>query len=79
MIRIEPAKNRVQWTDDEGTHHVGRELLDDAGCRIHDMQCDAMVAVQLDYDGGLWFVDENVLRPYPDAPIPEPVNQGAGR
>lgn len=77
MIRIEPGNSRVQWTDRSGAHHVGRVLCVQGspmatpffGCR----------AVRIDYDRGDAIVPFEHLRPYPDAHIPEPVNQGAVR
>ena len=74
MIKIEPGKNRVQWTDDGGSHHVGRVLFIQGLPMLTTHMCCR--AVRLDYDQGDVIVPRELLRPYPDATIPEPVNQG---
>lgn len=78
MIRIDLTEQRYQWTGSQGENHVGRMLLDEHGCFIRDA-AGLRVMVLLDYDGGLFYVDEELLSVYPSEPIPEPINQGAGR
>ena len=79
MIRIEPGRNRLQWTDDDGSHHVGRVLFIGGYPLQHPELFARSRVVRLDYDRGDVIVDASQLRLYPDAPMPEPVNQGAMR
>lgn len=77
MIRIEPGNNRVQWTDDCGVHHVGRVMyINDEPLTVGRFDC---VLVRLDHGHGDVIVAASRLRLFPDAPIPEPINQGAVR
>lgn len=79
MIRIELAASRVQWTDDDGAHHVGRVLQDVHGNEVRDYPNNLLKLVVEDHGRGYEFVDERKLTTYPDAPIPEPTNTGAAR